>query len=217
MKLRAVFVDAVGTLMRPREPVGMTYARYARTHGLRLDPAVVDARFRAALREAAGSQEGDGRRYWRPVVEAALGTADPALFEFIYQHYAQPRAWWVDLDALRTLGAIARTGVRLGIISNFDTRLRDLWARLALDRMFSVLVCSAEVEVEKPDPWIFHLACRAAGVAPREALHIGDDPLRDVEGASRAGLVGLLYDDDAGWGAIGEQVRVLRRGAGLYR
>ena len=31
--MRAVFVDAGGTLIRPRQPVGVSYARVAREHG----------------------------------------------------------------------------------------------------------------------------------------------------------------------------------------
>lgn len=216
MSLRCVFVDGVGTLLRPRQPVGFTYARYARARGLDLDPAAVEARFRAAFANAPGDQEGDGRAFWRPIVAAALDVDDSRLFEEIYLHYAEPRAWWVDLDALQALATLARRGMQLGIISNFDTRLRGLYTRLALDRMFGTLIVSAEVETHKPDPWIFHVACRAAGVAPREAVHIGDDPVRDVEGASRAGLIGLLYDDDLGWSALPDQVLRLGRAPGLY-
>lgn len=216
MDLKAVFVDAAGTLLRPREPVGVTYARYARARGLDLDPAGVDLRFRQAMRSATGAQVGDGQAYWRPIVAAALEVDDAALFQEVYRHYADPRAWWIDVDALRVLAEAARSGLRLGIISNFDTRLRELYIRLALDRLFSVLVCSAEVEVEKPDPWIFHVACRVAGVAPEQALHVGDDLERDVEGATQAGLSALHYDDDAGWSAIGDQIKVLRRPVGLF-
>lgn len=216
MDLKAVFVDAAGTLLRPREPVGVTYARYARARGLDLDPAAVDLRFRRAMRVARGEQVGDGQVFWRPVVAAALEVDDERLFQDVYRHYAEPRAWWIDTDALSVLAELARSGLRLGIISNFDTRLRELYNRLALDRLFSVLVCSAEVEVEKPDPWIFHIACRVAGVSPAAALHIGDDPERDVEGATQAGLSALQYDDDEGWTAIGEQIKVLRRPIGLF-
>lgn len=40
----------------------------------------------------------------------------------------------------------------------------------------------------KPDPAIFHAACDAIGVAPRETLYVGDDPVLDVQAAQAAGL-----------------------------
>lgn len=217
--LRALFVDAAGTLLAPREPVGVTYARLARRHGHEVDPAAVQPRFRAALRARAGQrQEGDGRPFWRGVVAESVGVEDEALFEALYRHYAEPRAWWVDTEALRGLGTVARRGVRLGIVSNWDTRLRSLYTRMALDRMFPWLVCSAEVELEKPDPAIFHLACELVGVEPKEAAHVGDDPERDVAGASRAGLGAILYEEESGWAEVLRQVdrRLLGQGPGLY-
>ena len=212
MEVKAVFVDAAGTLLRPREPVGITYARHARLAGHAADPFQVEARFRRVLTQNKGRpQQGDGRAYWRPIVAEALEITDETVFESLYQWYAAPKAWWVDTEALRVLGRLAREGVHLGIISNWDTRLRILYARFALDRMFPTLLCSAEVEVEKPDPWIFHMACRCAGVRPREAIHIGDDPQADVEGATAAGLVGLQVDEDLGWASVPERVAAVRR------
>lgn len=214
MNVRACFVDAAGTLVKPREPVGITYARAARARGINADPVVVEHRFRAAFKaqsDAGERQRGDGRAFWGPVVKSAVGVDDDVLVEQLWAHYLEPRAWWVDLGALEALGQVARTGVKLGIISNWDTRLRTLYNRFALDRMFPVLVCSAEVEVDKPDPEIFRVACTAAGVRPGEAVHIGDDPVNDVEGANRAGLVGLLHDEDTGWASLPERINRLRR------
>ncbi len=211
MEVKALFVDAAGTLLRTREPVGVTYARFARARGHASDPVAVQHRFRDAMRAAPDRQQGDGRAYWRPVVAHAIGVEDEPLFEDLYQWYAHPKAWWIDDEALRTLGRIARQGVRLGIISNWDRRLRTLYERFALERMFSVLICSAEVGVEKPDPLIFTIACRTAGVSPRQAIHIGDDPDKDVAGANRAGLIGMLHDDDEGWRGLPERIAVIRR------
>ncbi len=211
MEVKALFVDAAGTLLRAREPIGVTYARFAHARGHAADPVEVEHRFRAALKAAPGRQRGDGRAFWRPLVADAIGVDDGRLFEDLYEWYATPKAWWIDDEALRTLGKIARQGVRLGIISNWDRRLRLLYERFALERMFSVLICSAEVGVEKPDPWIFTIACRTAGVSARQAVHIGDDPLKDVAGANQAGLVGMLHDEEEGWAGLPGRLAVLRR------
>lgn len=48
--------------------------------------------------------------------------------------------------------------------------------------------------VEKPDPRIFHLGLREAGVAPAGAVYAGDLCSVDVLGARAAGLDGILLD-----------------------
>jgi putative hydrolase of the HAD superfamily len=212
MDVKALFVDAAGTLLRTREPVGVTYARFARVRGYDADPVEVQHRFLTMMRQPrTDRQTGDGRAFWAEVVAASVGVRDDALFEDLYAWYATPKAWWIDVEALDVLGRIARRGVRLGIISNWDRRLRVLYQRFALERMFPVLACSAELGVEKPDPLIFRIACRVAGVHPREAVHIGDDPVKDVEGATRAGLVGLRHDDEEGWRGLPDRIALLRR------
>lgn len=217
MGVKAVFVDAAGTLLHPREPVGVTYARAARRRGHAADPVAVEARFRAAFGARRHlAQEEDGRNFWAPVVAESVGVDDPALFEELYEWYARPRAWWVDTEALRVLGGLARSGVRLGILSNWDGRLRSLFHRFALDRLFGVLIVSAEHGVEKPDPRLFQIACRVAGVAARDAVHVGDDPEKDVLGASRAGLIGLQFDADLGWRGVELELARVRRRAGLF-
>ena len=67
------------------------------------------------------------------------------------------------------------TGLKLGIVSNFDTRLRPILKGLGLDQLFDTIVISAEIGVEKPNPIIFEAACQELGVLPEEAVHVGDD------------------------------------------
>ena len=50
------------------------------------------------------------------------------------------------------------------------------------------IVVSGREGVAKPDPRIFHAAAQAAGVAPHEVLHVGDDPALDVLGGLAAGM-----------------------------
>jgi FMN hydrolase / 5-amino-6-(5-phospho-D-ribitylamino)uracil phosphatase len=72
----------------------------------------------------------------------------------------------------------------VGSISNGNA---DLHA-IGLAHHFKVSLAASEVGCAKPDPAIFHAACRALDVAPHEAVYVGDDLLLDVDGAQRAGL-----------------------------
>lgn len=60
--------------------------------------------------------------------------------------------------------------------------------RVGIGRHFRAALSAREFGVGKPDARIFEAAARAAGVAPREVLHIGDDAQLDGLGALQAGM-----------------------------
>lgn len=60
--------------------------------------------------------------------------------------------------------------------------------RVGLGKFFVGAVSAKDFGVPKPDPRIFHEACRVAGHAPASVLHVGDDWALDVEGAVQAGM-----------------------------
>jgi len=71
--------------------------------------------------------------------------------------------------------------------------------RVGIAAHFRGCVTAREFGAGKPEPAIFHAACRALGAVPAQVLHIGDDPLLDVGGALRAGLqAAWVRRDDAG-------------------
>ena len=53
--------------------------------------------------------------------------------------------------------------------------------QLGISKFFTTLAISSEIGADKPDPFIFQRAAELCGVAPSEALHVGDDPVRDWE------------------------------------
>jgi putative hydrolase of the HAD superfamily len=61
---------------------------------------------------------------------------------------------------------------------------------------FKVLTFSDECGIRKPDPEIFRLTLRQLGVAPEHAVHVGDDPILDVEGALDAGMAVIQVTPD---------------------
>ncbi|MCS7311395.1 MAG: HAD-IA family hydrolase [Acidobacteria bacterium] len=111
-----------------------------------------------------------------------------AYFAALYETFATPAVWRLDPAALEVLKTLRQKGLRVGVISNFDSRLPVLLERLGLTPWLDVIVYSSAVGAAKPEVGIFLEACRQAGVAPAEALHVGDDPELDYWGARRAGL-----------------------------
>ena len=122
------------------------------------------------------------------------GVLSAATFDRLARHFRSADAWAIYDDVVPTLEELARRGLRLAVVSNWDSHLPTLLASLRLDRFFAVVLVSAIEEVGKPDPEIFRRACRRLGVAPAEALHVGDSVSEDYEGARSAGLGALLLD-----------------------
>lgn len=71
-------------------------------------------------------------------------------------------------------------GIKLAVVSNFDTRLRTILGSLGLLPLFNSVIISAEVHAEKPNPVIFEQACAQLKVQPAEALVLGDDRRSEV-------------------------------------
>jgi putative hydrolase of the HAD superfamily len=74
--------------------------------------------------------------------------------------------------------------VLVGSISNGNADLKTI----GLSHHFKVSVAAHQLGCAKPDAAIFHAACTELGVAPEDAVYVGDDVLLDVQGAQRAGL-----------------------------
>ena len=205
---RAVLLDAAGTLLDVAEPPGETYARLARDFGGDLDPDTLTAGFRAAFRDMPpmafpGLRGADldraERGWWRTVVGRVFGAAGgvpefDACFERLYAHYASAPAWRVFPEVPAVLAALRERGAALAVVSNFDSRLPPLLDAVGLAASFDAVVCSGEAGAAKPDPAIFAHALAALGVEASQALHAGDDPEADYEGARAAGIEALLVD-----------------------
>jgi putative hydrolase of the HAD superfamily len=216
---RAVFFDAVGTLIHPEPPAPAVYAEAARRFGSRLDLPAITTRFRTAFRRqeeldhAGGLRTDEAREVarWRAIVAEVLDdvTDLEGCFAFLFAHFARPAAWSCDPETAAVVAALAGRDYRLGIASNFDARLRQVAAGLPGLAPVEHLVISSEVGWRKPAPVFFYQMCALSKLRPREVLLVGDDPVNDYAGARGCGLHALLYDP-TGTEPVPETARLLR-------
>ncbi len=202
--VRAVFLDAVGTLLHPDPPPGLVYAAVGQRCGSRRNPATIPARFAGAfahqerLDHATGLRTDEARELarWRAIVAEVLDdvTDAEACFRDLYAHFARPEAWRVDPEAGPTLKALAAHGYRLGLASNFDSRLRGIADALPELEPIRHLVISSEVGWRKPAPAFFRALCHQVELKPEEVLFVGDDMVNDYQGAMAEKLVPVLFD-----------------------
>ncbi len=194
----ALSLDAVGTIMRPMQPVARVYAEAARRHGYDVDPAEVERRLFPAMRDDSDrtATDPEWRAYWRRVIFESLGIEDEAVFEELYNHYGRGVAWHVDPQARMVATHFRERGVKVAVVSNFDRRLRPLAGALGISDWLDLVVVSGEEGVEKPNPAIFARTAERLGVDLDRMLHVGDSKSRDLEGAHAAGCEALWFGRD---------------------
>ncbi len=198
---KAIFFDAAGTLIHLPQSVGYHYALVGERIGLCLEANALDHAFASCWKKMParpvidGPRQDDDKGWWRELVFQVLDRVAPGLreldcdafFEAAYSHFAEPGVW----DLYPEVGDVLDTLQRrfdLSVISNFDGRLRMILEHLGVSRFFSHVFLSSELGADKPDPEIYRRALELAAVLPNETLHVGDDPVRDWEGAAAAGL-----------------------------
>lgn len=201
--IKAVSFDAGGTLIHLCEPVGTTYSRIAGEFEIQAQPEPLELAFRSVWKATPPPFSGDcemGEATWwkmvvKKVFETALGTTEftsvanfDNFFDHLYGHFAEPGAWELDADALAVLDQLKELGIKTGIISNFDDRLLRILSDLKILDFFDPIVISNEIRSSKPAPEIFRFAISEFGLPAESILHIGDDPVCDVEGAKAAGM-----------------------------
>jgi len=188
MATRAVFFDALGTLVELEPP----WPRLAAELGTQADERLVAA-MRAEMsyyRDHAheGRDEAslaDLRARCAALLSRELGreVGVETLMASI-QFRAYP-------DAAPALERLRGLGLKLACVSNWDVSLPDVLARCGLAELLDGAISSAGAGARKPDPEIFAPALELAGCRPSEAIHVGDTVTEDVLGARAAGIEAL--------------------------
>lgn len=205
--IRVVFFDAGGTLLRPAQPIGETYAAVARHYGQNWEPAELTESFKAAFKKRRPRPDhevatnGDERTWWKLVVADTLDAVGrPESFPFdhyfeeLYAVYARPELWRVFPEVFPVLDVLRERGVKLAVLSNWDWRLPPLLDALELTPYFDKILISGHHGAEKPSPKLYAAALAAFDLQPHEALLVGDDPLNDYWTPKKLGWHALLVE-----------------------
>lgn len=190
--VEAITFDVGGTLIECWPSVGHVYAEVAARHGYpQLPPELLNRRFGEAWKSLRDFRH--TLKDWATLVDATFGqlvqpSPSATFFPELYTRFSDPDVWRVFEEVLPELETLRSRGVALGIVSNWDERLRPLLNRLKLDSYFDAIVVSCEAGSHKPSQAIFETACAALGSRPANTLHVGDSFEMDVAGARGAGL-----------------------------
>jgi HAD superfamily hydrolase (TIGR01509 family) len=207
MAIRAVFLDALGTLVELEPP----WANLAAALGVEADERLVGAvRAEMAYYREHAHEGRDARslvelrQRCAAVLSRELGqevSVETMMAAIRFRAYPDARP---ALDTLR------RRGLALACVSNWDISLPEVLDRCALLDALDGVVSSAAAGARKPDPAIFAPALEIAACAPAEALHVGDTPAEDVVAARSAGIAVLHIERD-GHGDIASLTEINQR------
>jgi len=177
--LDAVTIDAYGTLLELRDPVG-SLARAAPG----FDRVDVERAFRAEVDYYASHSV-----YARNEPSLAKLRCECArMFNDELGSSLSPQEFMDALDFAWVAGAaeaverLRSRGLAIAVVSNWDISLHERLAPLDVP-----IATSAEAGASKPDAAVFRLALARLGVTPRRVLHVGDSDA-DEEGARAAGI-----------------------------
>lgn len=208
----ALLLDAMGTLIGLRQSVGSSYAAMAAAFGLEADADAIDRVFPRVYRQApplAFPGLGDAAlrsaeiAWWGERIHDTLQAALPApdqrlagglptgLAEALFEQFADPALWQLYPEVPGCLRRWRQRGLRLAVVSNFDSRLPVLLEALGLAEHLETVVVSSAAGAAKPDPAPYRLALEALALPPMAAWHVGDS-LEDDAGARAAGIRCLL-------------------------
>ena len=207
-KYKAVLFDVGGTLLRVEPSVGEVYAVYARPFGFKGSGKELNRLFHnewisSGGIESLGKKSGEQaeRDFWKSLVfqvfEHSGGLENfEHYFEIIYEAFARKDHWHIFDDVISSdlLRKLKQSGVTLGVVSNWDSRLHTILKSTGLADYFDFILASAEVGSAKPDKKIFIEAIRRSEVNSQEICHIGDDFRADIQGAHSVGIEAILID-----------------------
>jgi putative hydrolase of the HAD superfamily len=208
-----IFLDAVGTIIGVKDGVGEIYSQFAYKFGVECDPAQVNAAFYQEFKTAdpcvflgvpiAEIPEQE-YQWWRTINQRTFGRLHKlqefsdfeGFFAALYAYFATAAAWEIYPDTLVALDRWQKAGFRLGLLSNFDTRLYQVLDALELRQYFSSVTISTETGAAKPSAAIFQQALSQQQCLASNAWHIGDSELEDYQGATAAGIKAWLIKRD---------------------
>ncbi len=220
--IKAVTIDLWGTLVVDSPA---TDERYRRERLAGLENTLVRFGFRVSVADLARAYSESGRhlariwRGWRDVpverhVTLLLQAVHPSLpgrvgneaLAALVEAYSNPALLAppsLDEGAAKALEVLTDRGIAIGLVSNTlrtpGAVLRTILKRHGILERFKTTVFSDECLIRKPDPAIFDIAFKRLGVERKETVHVGDDPVLDIEGARAAGVRVIRLDASGSW------------------
>jgi putative hydrolase of the HAD superfamily len=209
--VKGVFFDFFNTLVYFDPPREKHYADCAAEYGVKVTPGTVAAalpdadawwrseNLKSPIRQREQEAKYDAYRgYGLRILRDAEGTVTPEqALQMLAKAFSIGFKFRNYEDSLPALQALKARGLPMGLISNIGEDIDSYITKAGFTGFFPYTVTSFEAGYDKPNPEIFLLALKKAGILPGEALYVGDQYDQDVAGARAAGIKPILIDRDS--------------------
>ncbi len=199
--LSAVFFDIDDTLYSTSE-----FARRARANsidamiaaGLRSDRETLLAELDEVISEFSSNYGHHFDKLLLRLPGAATEGLNPAMLiasAMVAYHDTKFRELAPYPDAVDLLHDLAQTGLVVGVISHGPAiKQAEKVVRLRIGQYLShnAIFISDQIGISKPNPKLYLRACQSVGVAPAEAMYVGDNPPNDIEPPKSIDMVAVL-------------------------
>jgi HAD superfamily hydrolase (TIGR01509 family) len=202
--IRGVLFDYSGTLFRlePGAAWGEEFAAFSEAQRDRLTRVVTTWSPAGTENLPPDFADGWARRdldpelHRRVYLTALAGSGvelGPGMAEAAYARVLDPTAWQPYPDTVAALRRLRDAGIPVAVVSNIAWDIRDVFRRHGAFELVDEFVLSYVEGSMKPDPKIFLVACQRIGVAPQDALMVGDNAQADG-GAAEIGARTAIID-----------------------
>ena len=229
--LRLVTLDITNTILRVVRSPGYQYMTVAEVYGIKTSEDEMNVVFKEKYKQYCKKYPNFGEtvnmssyKWWTDLVKEcfqSLGLISQEdtlnqVANHLYLHYSTAKPWEKLPYTNQVLQKLKNSGVKVGIISNFDERLNVILEHVALRHFFDFVLPSYVVGFEKPGVQIFQKALKIADVDCTEAVHIGDSYDKDFLGAKSAGFQAYLLDMEGKSNKLIDKQFIVKDLNGLY-
>ncbi|TGK62420.1 HAD family hydrolase [Leptospira wolffii] len=198
-KERYIYLDVGDTLLTMKRPAGEVYFEVLKEFGLggeKFPPGFMERAFRKAYahmtrvplpehRDKFHAHVDGSEGWWRDLLgfflkEIGSDLEPNPIFQSIFRKFDEPSVWEVDPGFLELLDFAKKNDFGLGIISNWDHRLKQLLSSVGVLHHFDPVLVSAEFGYEKPSPLIFEAAEKLSGLSADKLVYCGDKVELDI-------------------------------------
>ena len=197
---KAVLFDVDFTLIHPGPTFhGEGYQAFCARYGIEVDPS----KFTDAVASASPLLNNPEDTPYNADIFIAytnhiireMGGSGPnvdACSKEIYDEWAACHHFEMYDDVPAVLAALAKGGIRIGLISNTQRCLTSFQSHFELEGLIAATISSFEHGYMKPHPSIFAAVLERLGARPDETVMVGDSIRQDIEGALRVGMRAVL-------------------------
>jgi putative hydrolase of the HAD superfamily len=214
--IRAVTIDALGTLVRMQPPGPHLREELRERAGVEVSEEQATGGFAAEISyylahhlEGGNARSLDALRdRCAEVLRDALGIEQVKL-GVVREAMLAALHFEAFPDARPALEELRSRDVRVVAASNWDSSLPQVLDRTGLAQLLDGVVSSAAAGAAKPDARLFQAALELTGTAPEETLHVGDRPENDIDGARALGMQAALIARDGSAPPVPQGVPVI--------